>query len=104
MEYLQFALVFAFGFAGFYLGTLFAKSKCIVDPRVLGVIRRMSEVELELADLRELHERVLASHKKLSARVGMDRARRAKRESEEEPSDFEIANRFTPGRLFEPKG
>lgn len=97
MEYLQFALTFASGFLGFYVGSVFAREKLVHDPRTLSVIKRQSEVELEIADLRDLHERMLASHRKLSARIGMDHARRAKKESEQAESDFELAQRFRPG-------
>lgn len=101
MEYLPFVGVFASAFAGFWLGIVFAKKKLIYDTRVLGLMKRQNELELEVADIRELQDRVLASHKKLQARVGMDRARRAKNAVDQIESDHDLMQRFRPGHVHE---
>lgn len=72
------------------------------DPRVIGQMKRLAEVEIQLADLHDLYERLMTSHKRLRSSAGMARLRGIKAEEESDDlkhaSEAEILRRMNVNR------
>lgn len=65
------------GFAGLCAGFFIATVWVARRMSTTSAYKRLRELEIALSDLRELHELLLASHKRLRSRVGM-REKRAR--------------------------
>lgn len=59
----------------FFCAILWKRYKNGVDPRVLALMKRFGELEIELADMRDLYERLMTSHKRLRSSAGMAKLR-----------------------------
>lgn len=75
MDILTFALICGCALAGFLAGASYIARFKPRDPRVVKVGKALSEVQIELSDLRDLYERLLASHKRLRSSAGMAKLR-----------------------------
>lgn len=93
MSYLALLTVIGFlwlGICTFGLVYLVRDRKKGFDPRVIGQMKRLAEVEIQLADLHDLYERLMTSHKRLRSSAGMAKLRGIK--SEEESNDLKHAS------------
>jgi hypothetical protein len=80
MEILTIAAFFAWGLVG-YLGGLYVAARIKpTDPRVIEIGKRLAYHEIEVADLRDLYERLMKSHKRLRSSAGMAKLRGMKPE------------------------
>lgn len=52
------------------------------DPRMTKVGKRLMEIEIQLADLHDLYERLMTSHKRLRSSAGMAKLRAVRLEEE----------------------
>jgi len=72
------------------------------DPRVVGLIKRFSELEIAYSDLQDLYERLLLSHKRLRSSAGMAKLRGMKEQDKSEDlakaSEAEILRRMNLNR------
>lgn len=80
MDFLTVSLFFAWGVLAFAGGIYIAARVKPRDPRVIKVGKRVAEMEIDLADLRDLYERILLSHKRLRSSAGMAKLRGLKQE------------------------
>ena len=78
MENLTFLALF-FGILGFCISLFMTyrppKRKPRPDPRVLTLIKDIGQLRIEVADLHDLYERLMASHKRLRSSAGMAKLR-----------------------------
>lgn len=92
MEYLTFGLIFAGSFLiGAVLSTVMFKyrAKTVTPKRVLTLSKHVDNLRIEVADLRDLYERLMTSHKRLRSSAGMAKLRAMDEEKvEEEPSEI----------------
>lgn len=51
------------------------KLKRAPDPRTLTLMKQMGELRIEVADLRDLYERLMKSHRRLRSSAGMAKLR-----------------------------
>lgn len=81
---------------------LVRKHKEGFDPRVVGQIKRLAEVEIQLADLHDLYERLMTSHKRLRSSAGMAKLRGIKEAEQQDDlkhaSEAEILRRMNLSR------
>ena len=78
MENLTFMLFFVGGVVAtctFYAIYQWKQPKRKPDPRVLTLMKQMGDLQIELADLRDLYERLMTSHKRLRSSAGMAKLR-----------------------------
>lgn len=72
------------------------------DPRVIGLMKQLGEQRIEIADLRDLYERLMTSHKRLRSSAGMAKLRGMKEKDAEESlataSEAEILRRLNVNR------
>lgn len=72
------------------------------DPRVVGQMKRIAELEIQLADLHDLYERLMTSHKRLRSSAGMAKLRGMKQEEDKRElkhaSEAEILRRLNVNR------
>ena len=93
MEYLTNALFFVGGAAVFSITYALFMPKRVKrppDPRVLTVMKHIGDLRIEVADLRDLYERLMTSHKRLRSSAGMAKLRDMDPEEKTAgPSDFD---------------
>lgn len=72
------------------------------DPRVVGLLKQFGEWQIEVADLRDLYERLMTSHKRLRSSAGMAKLRGIKEAAEQDDlktaSEAEILRRMNLSR------
>lgn len=60
------------------------------DPRVLTLMKQIGNLRIEVADLRDLYERLMTSHKRLRSSAGMAKLRAMDKEEEPAGSDAAV--------------
>lgn len=92
--YLTIAMVLWLGCNIFFCAWIYKRYKSGLDPRVLSILKRQGELEIEMSDLTSLYDRLMLSHKRLRASAGMAHLRGKKTAVESEESDAAILKRL----------
>lgn len=94
MDFLTVALICACGGIGFAGGAWFAIKRKPTDPRFVPLAKSIQEVQIDLADLRDLYERLLASHKRLRSSAGMAKLRAVEKDDLKNESEAAVLARL----------
>lgn len=82
----------------FVCARLYLRHKQGFDPRVVGLSKSVGELSIAYADLHDLYERLLKSHKRLRSSAGMAKLRGQRDQEEREDlknaSEAEILSRL----------
>ena len=84
---------FACTIGAFYVGVQVTKHKLVHDPRVVGLMKQIGELQIDLANLHDLYERLMTSHKRLRSSAGMAKLRGMKADKADGLSEAEILRR-----------